>query len=129
MTQPFTADDFRHLALEAFPELREEFEDYSGLLHIQMGAFARRAQRAKGQADWDSYARCIAIVERLWQRPDHAVLNAINVSFLEHIDFDGPRGSTAWGHLSPGLKLAWQNMQRYLQDLARPATKTKGKRP
>lgn len=128
MTQPFNATDFRRLALEAFPELHEEFEDYAGLLHVQMGAFARRTQQAKGEADWDSYSRCIAIVEQLWQRPDHDLLNAINVSFLEHIDFDGPRGPTAWEHLSPGLKLAWRSMQRYLDKLTR-MPKKKGKRP
>ena len=126
MTQLFGGDDFRQLALEAFPELREEFEDFAGLLHVQMGAFARRTQQAKGAADWESYAHCIALIDRLWTRPDDELLNAINVSFLENVDFDGPRGPVAWRYLSPGLKLAWQNMQRYLEELAR-SPKGKGK--
>lgn len=127
MTQPFNADDFRQMALEACPELREEFDDYVGLLHVQMGAFARRTQRAKGEADWDTYRRCVSLIDKLWQRPSHDLLNALNVSFLENLDFDGPRGPMAWGFLSPGLKLGWRNMQQYLDELSRPPTRQKGK--
>ena len=127
MIQPYSADDFRRLALERFPELREEFEDYAGLLHLQMAAFARHTQQAKGDADWDTYEKCIALADELWQRPSHDLLNALNVSFLENLDFDGPRGPVAWEYLSPGLKLGWRSMQRYLEDLTRLPTKKRGK--
>jgi hypothetical protein len=125
--QPYSADDFRRLALERFPELRQEFEDFAGLLHVQMGAFARRAQQAKGEADWDTYARCVALADELWQRPSDELLNALNVSFLENLDFEGPRGRVAWDYLSPGLKLGWRNMQRYLEEVARWAAEKRGK--
>jgi hypothetical protein len=129
MTQPLSADDFRRLALERFPELREEFADFAGLLHVQMGAFARRTQQAKGTADWDTYQQCIALADELWQRPSEELLNALNVSFLENLDFEGPRGPVAWEYLSPGLKLGWRTMQRYLEEVARFADKKRGKRP
>jgi len=128
MIQPYSADDFRRLALERFPELREEFEDYASLLHLQMAAFARRTQQAKGDGDWDTYEKCIALADDLWQRPSPDLLNALNVSFLEHLDFDGPRGPVAWEYLSPSLKLGWRSMQRYLEDLARLPTRKRGKR-
>ena len=44
--------------------------------------------------------------------------NALNVSYLEHLDFDGPRGPAAWERLTPRLKVGWKEMQRYLEALA-----------
>lgn len=114
---PYTADYFWRMVLEQFPELREDFAEDEGLLHLQMGSFARRTQQAKGEADWDTYKRCVALAAELWKRPDSPLLNALNVSFLEHIDFNGPRGPIAWGYLSLELRRAWQDMQRYLEDL------------
>src|SRR5690349_19240546 len=95
VTQSYTADDFRRLVLAEFPELLEEFEDFADLLHLQMAVFARRTQLAKGEGDWDTYARCIRLADTLWRRPDEPLLNALNVSYLEMIDFDGPRGPVA----------------------------------
>ncbi len=122
---PYTADDFTRMVLEQFPELRDDFAEAEGLLHLHMGSFARRTQQAKGEADWDTYKRCVALAAELWKRPGSPLLNALNVSFLQHIDFDGPRGPIAWGYLSPELRRGWQDMQRYLEDLAAPS-KNKG---
>jgi hypothetical protein len=128
VNQPYVAEDFCRMALVEFPELREEFEYNEGLLHVQMGAFAQRLQEAKGTADWDAYARGVRLAHELWQRPDEALLNALNVSFLEHLDFTGPRGPHAWGLLTPELQHGWRAMQKYLSDLAAlPKKKRKGK--
>jgi hypothetical protein len=93
-----------------------------------MGAFAQRLQEAKGAADWEAYTRGIKLAHQLWQRPAAPLLNALNVSFLEHLDFDGPRGQHAWELLSPELQHGWRAMQKYLRDLA-ALPKKKGKRP
>jgi hypothetical protein len=118
VTRLYTADDFRRLALAEFPELREELEEYPDLLHLQMAAFARRTERAKEEGDWDTYARCVRLADTLWRHPDEALLNALNVSYLEMIDFDGARGPVAWKHLSPALQQGWRAMQAYLAELA-----------
>ena len=42
---------------------------------------------------------------------------ALNVSFLEDIDFEGPRGSHAWSLLSETLQNAWSAMAAYNERL------------
>lgn len=128
MTQPYSHSDFVRLALIAFPELREEFEDNAELLHVQMGAFARRTQRAKGEGDWDAYARCVRLADEMWRHPDYYLQNALNVSYLEHLDFDGPRGAIAWEHLTPALRDGWRAMRAYNERLSSLPQKQKRKR-
>ena len=110
---PQTQADFVRLALAEFPVLREEFADVDGLLHLQMHAFTRLMQRAKGAADWETYRRGVRLAAELWRRPDEALLNALNVSFLEHLDFDGPRGPEAWSRLTSELQHGWKAMKAY----------------
>jgi hypothetical protein len=99
--------------------LAGELTDHDGLLHLQVGALARLAQSAKGTADWDTYGRVMSLADTLWRNPSKDLLNALNVSFLEHLDFDGPRGSAAWALLSPALQRGWRDMQAYLKALGR----------
>lgn len=108
-----TAEDFFELVVAGFPELREEIEEDSGLPHVQMGAFARLMQRAKGRADWDTYARAVQIADALWARADAALRNALNVSLLENLDFNGARGPHAWSLLTPRLQRGWNAMRAY----------------
>lgn len=118
MDRPFTHADFVRLTLAAFPELREEFEEDPDLLHVQMHAFTRLAERARAARDWATYRRCMMLADRLWQHPDDAVLNALNVSFLEHLEFEGPDGAEAWKYLSSALQEGWRAMDAYMKDLA-----------
>ncbi|MEO7043141.1 MAG: hypothetical protein ABI035_12840, partial [Gemmatimonadaceae bacterium] len=75
--------DFVRMVLAEFPELRGEFEELEDLLHLEMGAFVRFVQQAKGRAAWDVYARALRVVDELWAHAEPALQNAINVSFLE----------------------------------------------
>jgi hypothetical protein len=127
VTQPYGHSEFVQMALLEFPELREEFEDFDGLLHVQMGAFARLVQGAKGQAAWDVYERAVRLADTLWTHADPSLQNALNVSFLENIDFEGSRGRTAWGYLSPSLRVGWRLMKEYNELLAAPPKKERGK--
>ena len=61
--------------------------------------------------------RCIALADALWLTPDAALLNALNVSYLEDLNFTGPQGDIAWGHMTPSLRIAWQQMQAYMRGL------------
>ena len=117
MDNPYSAQDFHRMALAEFPQLREEFDENPGLLHVHMGDFPRLLQQAKGAGDWDVYVRGIRLAHELWRRPDHYLLNALNVSFLEDLDFNGPRGAHAWELLTPELRHGWQAMQRHMADL------------
>lgn len=106
------------MTLAAFPDLAEEFEEWADLLHLQMGAFAQITQGAKGDGDWEKYDRCIRLADTLFGSATPDLENALNVSYLEHLDFDGPRGPAAWERLTPRLKVGWKEMQRYLEALA-----------
>ena len=128
MDGPYTHADFVRLALAEFPELREEFEEDAELLHLQMHAFERLMGRAKAAEEWSRYARGMRLADELWRRPDDALLNALNVSFLEHLEFDGPSGSEAWRHLSPELQDGWRAMQAYMAKLAAPAAALRKRR-
>src|SRR5437867_11888133 len=110
-----THHDFRRVLLEEFPQLRQEIEDSDGLLHIEMGVFDEHTQRAKGQGDWPTYERCIQLADRMWANPDAALIHALNVSYLEYLDFDGQRRPKACS-LVPPLPLAgWTTLIHYLR--------------
>jgi hypothetical protein len=132
MADPYTHADFERLALVEFPELREEFEYDAGLLHLQMHALTRVAQRAKRAEDWDTYKRVMRLAALLWSSPDDALHNALNVSFFEHLDFDGSRGPEAWGHLTPALQEGWKAMRTYndqIRALSAPKRKQRPPKP
>jgi hypothetical protein len=118
MDRPYSHADFVHLALAEFPSLREEFEDDPALLHLQMHAFERLVSQAKGEGDWVTYGRAMQLAHELWRRPDAELLNALNVSFLEHLDFNGSTGAEAWRHLSPELQDGWRVMNEHMKKVA-----------
>jgi len=113
----FSLANFGDLLIADFPELDEEFKEFAGLPYIQMGALARLVQQAKGRADWQRYGKAMKIADELWAGADDDLRNALNVSFLEHIDFEGPRGSHAWSLLSQTLQNAWTAMAAYNERL------------
>ena len=121
MSSSYNAGDFVRMVLTRFPELRDEFDENPELYHVQIGDFARFTMQAKSAGDWDRYSGCIEIANELWKKPDDYLLNALNVSYLEHLEFDGPNGAKAWDLLPAPLKQGWQNMQDYLDNLARKA--------
>ena len=129
MDGPYTHADFVRLALAEFPELRDEFEEDAELLHLQMHAFERLMRRAKATEDWPVYARGMRLAHELWRRPDDHLLNALNVSFLEHLDFEGSTGPEAWRHLSPEWQEGGRAMQAYMARLAALAAPPKKQRP
>jgi hypothetical protein len=114
----FTHADFTAFALTAFPELRDEFEDAEGMVHLEMAALASRADRARLADDWAAYERAIGLVDRLWDNADEELANALGVSFLEHLEFDGPSGVAAWERLPPRLQAEWRAMDAAMRDAA-----------
>ena len=125
MERPYTRADFVRLALAEFPELRDDF-DFSeeDLLSLQMHAFARLMQEAKGAGDWERYGRGARLAAELWRRPDEELMSALETSFMENLDFDGPRGPMAWQHLTPDLQEGWRSMRAYWDRLNALPTKT-----
>jgi hypothetical protein len=109
---PIRASDFASVLITEFPELRADVEDElnRGLVHLEMAAFAEFVQLAKGRADWEAYGRAMDFADRLLREADADLDNALHVSFLEHIDFDGPNGQRAWAFLSAPLQRGWRQI-------------------
>jgi hypothetical protein len=104
-----TIADFRQALIAAFPDLFDE-SDEVGPPYLPISQFAAFTQEAKGRADWETYRRCAALVERFFGAADAELENALHVSYLEHLDFEGPRGPEAWRLLGPSLQRAWQRI-------------------
>lgn len=100
-----------------FPDLSAELHDeiWDGLLHLQISVFSRLAQKCIDESDKDSLGRVFALALKLHSNGDPAVINAINVSFLEHINFVNGKvdRQLAYKRMPPTLRKAFDNMVEY----------------
>ena len=112
-----TAREFIAAAIEELPEARADVESFDGLPYVQTGLLAEIAQRAKGARDWKKYRQVLDLVDRFLPEADGELRNAIHVSFLEHLDFIGPRGAQAWKLMTPRLQSAWKDIITYNEKL------------
>jgi hypothetical protein len=120
--------DFLRLVLAEFPELRGTIDDCDGLPYLEMGAFALFTQKAKKSERWDTYERAANIVTKLLADADKDLRNVLYVAYLEHLDFEGPRGLTAWRLLPNNVQRAWHEIIEYNEQLlGRPMVRTKPK--
>jgi hypothetical protein len=107
------------MLLSEFPELRSEVEEADGLLHLEMAVFSRWTQTAIDNGDWPTLKRCVHLAHELWKRPDSGLLNALNVSYFEHLEFDSPNGQAAWSRFTRELQAGWTEMRDYLEQMGR----------
>ena len=132
MPPTFTHSDFVQRALAAFPDLADDFASVQGMPTLYASVFAHRLQQAKGLADWDAYERGIRLVEQLLNGADDELTRALRWTFMNGLDFDGPRGPVAWQFLSPELQRAWKATRdevAALSALPRKGEKARGQRP
>lgn len=114
---------------EDFPELRDELEDYAGLLHLQFAALARRTGAAIAAGDLATVRRDFMFVDRVLAHADEFVGNAIHVSYLEHVVFSGVHGRAAEKLLSSRLREGRKAIHAYtnqITDRLRPPMNAQG---
>ena len=128
MDRAYTHSDFVRLALAEFPELAEDFDASADYPRLQMSAFARRLQRAKGEGGWDAYGRGARLAAELWRRPDHDLHGELSFTLMKALDFEGPRGALAWDLWTRDLQRAWLATRRQIEELTARPKKVKGKR-
>lgn len=121
--EQMTSADFADALLREFPELEEDVRDNEGLLHLQMGDFARLMQRAIREADWPRLKRCTHLAQRVWQAGEPRLRNALSVSCLEHLTFKGTAGREAFAMLTRELREEWEKLDRFQASLAAPPGK------
>ncbi len=113
----YTHEQAVELIEKVFPVLAEDLHDevIEGLLHPQIGEFSRLAQAAVDEGNKEDWALITATFMDLWLNSDAAVKNALNVSFLEHLNFnDGKvRRNWAFNAMPPPMRRAWTEMDAY----------------
>ncbi|MEY2536845.1 MAG: hypothetical protein QOG67_585 [Verrucomicrobiota bacterium] len=115
----YTATQFIEQLVAEFPELRHDIEDETGLLHLQMAAFARSTQAAIDTGDTETLKRHFAFADRFFYHSADDLENALNVSYLENLEFTAPHGESARSLMSPALRQGWQDIMDYLDEVTR----------
>ena len=95
-----------------FPEIKEEIEEDNGLVHIQIGALERLASTSIEAGNFEILKKAYEFVSDLVRHQkevDSNIINAINVSFLEGLNFQNKNhGEVAKGLLPPILLSMWE---------------------
>ena len=115
-------DRERFIALlnEQFPEVAAKIDDISeGLLHLEMATFSRETQAAIDAQDNETVKRHFRFIDEAFRDAAPDVENAVNVSYLENLRFDGRKAglTQARGLLPPRLHQALVDLEEYLAKL------------
>ncbi len=111
---------FAGILAERFPDIATSVDDCSrGLLHLEMGTLARATQAAISAEDVETVQRHFEFVDEIFRVAAPDVENAIYVSYLEHLAFDGRHGKRIRARelLSPCLRKALADLEEHLNTL------------
>ena len=115
---------FIALLQQKFPDIATAIDDCSaGLLHREMATLGRATIEAIREGDAETIKEHFSFVDEVYRDADAAVENAVNVSYLEHIDFEGRRARAIHAHelLTPRLQKAVKELGEYWEALRRSA--------
>jgi hypothetical protein len=111
---------FIAMLTEQFPEVAADMDECSaGLLHPEMGTLARAAQAAISAEDVPLVRKHFQFIDEVYRRSTPEVENAVNVSYLESIGFDGRHANRIKARelLSPQLQTALRELEEYLAQI------------
>lgn len=117
---------FVAMLAERFPAVAADIDSCAeGLLHLEMGTFARATQKAISGEDVPTVKAHFAFVNEVYRQADPGVKNAVHVSYLERLSFDGRHGKKIRARelLSPLLRDALRRLEEYLAELFREVRK------
>jgi len=96
---------------DAFPEIRGEINAEEGLLHFEMNVFYRYTQKLINEGSVERVKIAYHIADRYFKLGDSKMQNAIDVSFVECLEFQNTKGNIrewAWKELPCTLKGAYE---------------------
>lgn len=105
---------------ERYPAVAAEIDECArGLLHLEMGSLARAAQAAISDEDVAAVREHFRFIGEIYRRATSEVKNAVHVSYLECLGFDGKHGKriNAKEMLSPELQAGLRGLEAYNADL------------
>ncbi len=104
-----------------FPAISEDLRDegWSDLLHLQIAVFARFAQAVIDEGTCEVWKEVCHTFWELWQHCTPEVENALNVSFLEHLNFTDGKRQRSWAYkaMHPAMRDAWDKMEEYNREI------------
>lgn len=113
-------DHFMMLLTERFPEVVDQINDIEqGLLHLEMAAFSRATRSAIEWQDRATVEQHLRFVDEVFRDAAPDVENAICVTYLENLHFDGWRAGPmdARSMLPPLLDRALTEIEQYFGKL------------
>jgi hypothetical protein len=105
---------------ERYPAVAANIDECArGLLHLEMGSLARAAQSAISDEDTASVKEHFRFIGEVYRRASPEVKNAVHVSYLECLSFDGKHGKRikAREMLSPELQAGLRGLESYNAEL------------
>lgn len=102
-----------------FPEMTNEIDPKieSGLLHLEMAAFARLTRKYVEAEDIETAVAAFLFAGHLLDKGDDSVVNAVYVSYLENLEFERQSDRWAFHHMSPRLKAAWKEIAEHNDEI------------
>jgi len=113
-------DAFIAMLSERFPSIATDIdESIAGLLHMEMGQLARSVQAAISDEDSSAVRDHFRFIDEVYRRATPAVKNAVHVSYLECLSFNGKHGKRikAREMLSPALQAGLRGLDAYNAEL------------
>ena len=94
-----------------FPRVAAEIDESGdGLLHVEMGTLERMTLEAYDAGDSDTVRRHFDFAEEVLQTADEAVLDALDVSFVEGFAWGGERRRAARRVMPKGLQARFDDL-------------------
>ncbi len=109
------AASFQDLVLNHFPSLREGFEEWKGLVHIQPSEFKDFTQDAIEKRSFEVVSECLRIATSALVEGDHDLRNAIFASYLEKFDSCSDAGKRAVQLMPSELKKCRDDILEYVE--------------
>jgi hypothetical protein len=105
---------------ERYPAVAADIDECArGLLHLEMGTLARAVQVAISDEDTAAIKEHFRFIGEIYHRATPEVKNAVHVSYLECLNFDGEHGKRikAREMLSPALQAGLTALESYNAEL------------
>ncbi|MDB5313718.1 MAG: hypothetical protein JWO38_7920 [Gemmataceae bacterium] len=122
MAEPIDRERFIALLTERYPAVAADVDECArGLLHLEMGALARATQAAISDEDKAPVRGYFAFIDEVFRLATPEVKNAVFVSYLERLGFDGRHGKRIGARelLSPQLQAGLRGLEEYNAELFR----------
>jgi hypothetical protein len=104
----------------AFPQLRSDLNHADDLLHSETDVFMRFVRTLIDTGDKDALVTALQIADKFLRHGNGKLVNALTVSFLEHLNFEDGKvlRGWAWECMTPALKEQYQAIMEYKAELS-----------